>query len=105
VHFASGRHVSHHSGAFLEAMALVENGAAASAGQYEFILFRIVEIQVDFDAAERFRNLIDDPRNEFFKVESGGDPLREFLQAHQFRYPESGGCFRYRRAGKIEIRE
>jgi hypothetical protein len=85
-------------------MALVENGAAASAGQYEFILFRIVEIQVDFDAAERCRNLIDDPRNEFFKVESGGDPLRKLLQAYQFRYPESG-CFRCRRAGEAKIRE
>src|SRR5208283_2501444 len=73
VHFARGRDVSHHSGAFLEAIALVVNGAAASAGQYEFILFRIAEIKVDFDTAERLRNLIDDPRNELFKVESGGD--------------------------------
>jgi len=104
VHFASGRDVPHHSGAFLEVMALVVKGAAVNADQYEFILIRIAEIKVNFDTAERRRNLIDDPRNEFFKVESGGDPLREFLQAHQFRYPESG-CFRYRRAGEAEIRE
>jgi hypothetical protein len=104
VHFASGRDVSHHSGAFLEAMSLAVNAAAVNAGQYELILFRVAEIKVDFDTAERCRNLIDDPRNEFFKVESGGDPLCEFLQAHQFRYPESG-CFRYRRAGEAEIRD
>ena len=62
-----------------------------NAGQHEFRILRIAKIQVDFDAAERLRNLIDDPRNEFFKVESGGDPLRKLLQAHQFRHPESGG--------------
>jgi hypothetical protein len=85
-------------------MALAVNAAAVNAGQYELILFRVAEIEVDFDTAERCRNLIDDPRNEFFKVESGGDPLRKLLQAYQFRYPESG-CFRCRRAGEAKIRE
>jgi hypothetical protein len=66
-------------------MSLAMNGAAANAGQHKFRRFRIAEKYVDFDAAERGRNLIDDPRNEFFNVESGGNPLREFLQAHQFR--------------------
>jgi hypothetical protein len=96
--------MSHHSDAFLEVMAPVVNGAAVNTDQYEFILFRIAEIKVNFDTAERCRNLIDDPRNEFFKVESGGDPLRKLLQAYQFRYPESG-CFRCRRAGEAKIRE
>ena len=92
VHFASGRDVSHHSGAWLEVMALAVNAAAANSGQYEFRIFRVAEIQVDFDAAERCRNLVDDPRNQFFDVESGGDPLCELLQAYQFRKPLSG-CF------------
>ena len=87
MHFAGGRDVSHHSGAQLEAMALAVNGAAANAGQYEFGMFRIAEIEVDFDAAERGRDFVDDPRDQFFNIESGGNPMREFLQAHQFRDP------------------
>jgi hypothetical protein len=66
-------------------MALAMNGAAANAGKYKPRLLGIAQIDVDFDAAERGRNLIDDPRNEFFNVESGGNPLCEFLQTHQFR--------------------
>jgi hypothetical protein len=99
VHFAGGCDVAHHSGAFFEVMALAVNAAAANAGEYEFRLFRIAKIEVDFDAAERVCNLIDDPRNQFFEVESGGDALREFLQAHQFGEP-SLGRFRERLAEK-----
>src|SRR5216683_2560249 len=87
VHFACGRDVPHHSGPYLEAMALAVNTAAANASQHEFRMFRVAEIQVDLDAAERGRNLVNDPRHEFFNVEGGGNPLREFLQAHEFREP------------------
>src|SRR5229473_8163166 len=104
VHFASRRDVSHHSVAYPEAMALAINAAAANAGQYEFRMFRVAKVQVDFDAAERCRNLIDDPRHEFFNVEGGGNPLREFLQADEFREPERG-CFRGELAGDAEVRE
>jgi hypothetical protein len=87
MHFACGRDVPDHSGAYLEAMALAVHGAAANAGQYEFRSFRIAQIDVDLNAAERGGNLVDDPRHEFFNVEGGGNPLREFLQAHEFREP------------------
>src|SRR5258708_40206490 len=104
VHFASGRDVSHHSVAYPEAMALAINAAAANAGQYEFRMFRVAKIQVDFDAPERGRNLIDDPRNQFFNVESRGNPFREFLQAHQFGEPERR-CVLERWAGEAKIAE
>ena len=68
MHFACGRDVPDHSGACLEAMALAVKTAAANAGQYEFRIFRVAKVQVDFDATERGRNLIDDPRHEFFNV-------------------------------------
>src|SRR5216683_6652120 len=83
VHFACGRDVPHHSGPYLEAMALAVNTAAANASQHEFRMFRVAEIEVDLNAAERGRYFIHDPRNEFFDVESRGDSLREFLQAHE----------------------
>src|SRR5713101_1079958 len=79
VHLARGCDVPHHSGAYLEAMALAVNTAATNAGQYEFGMFRVAEVQVDFDAAERGGNLIDDPRHEFFNVEGGGNALRKLL--------------------------
>src|ERR1700687_4647276 len=82
----------------------VSGSQAANAGQYKIGILRGAKIEVDFDAAERCRNLIDDPRNQLFEVESGGDALCEFLQAHQFRYPERG-CFRYRLAGEAGILE
>jgi len=104
VHLASGRDVSYHSGAWLEVMALVVNGAATNAFQYEFRTFRVAKIQVDFDAAERLCNLIDNPRNQFFKIESGGDPLCEFLQPHKFGDPECGR-FGKRLARRAEIHE
>src|SRR5271170_4820453 len=77
VHFAGRRDVPHHSGAHLDAMALAVNAAAANAGQYEFGLLRIAQVEVDFDAAERRGNLVNDSRNEVFNVESGSDALRE----------------------------
>ena len=47
-------------------------------------MFGVAKVQVDLDTAERSGNLIDDPRNEFFNVEGGGNALRELLQTHQF---------------------
>ena len=104
MHFASGGDVSDHSGAQLEAMALAVEGAAANAGQHEFRLFRIAEINVDFDAAEGRCNLIGDPRDQFFNVESRGDPLGKFLQAYQFHDPERRRV-RHGLAGETEIHE
>ena len=104
VHLPGGRDVPHHPRTQLNAMALAVNGAAANASQYEFRMCRIAEKDVDFDAAERRRHFIDDPRNEFFNVESRGNALREFLQAHQFRELLLG-CFRERWTGEAEIRE
>ena len=99
VHFAGGCDVPDHSIAYLDAMALAVNGAAANPGQHEFRLFRIAEKDIDFDATQRRRHLVHDPRNEFFDVESGGDPLREFLQTHQF-----GEFFRGRLKEKADCR-
>src|SRR5271169_2210373 len=90
VHFASGGDVPHHSGAELEVMAFAVNAAATNAGQYEFGLRRIAQIEVDFDATERRGNLVNDARNEVFNVEGGGDALRELLHAHQFGDPVCG---------------
>ena len=104
VHFSGGRDVSHHSGAELEVMALTVNAATANAGQYEFRLLGIMQIEVDFDATERSGNLVNDSRNEVFNVERGGDALREFLHAHKFRDPECGR-FGQRLTGKAEIHE
>jgi hypothetical protein len=54
-----------------------------------------MEIKVDLHAAERGCNLVDDPRDKLFDVESGGNALRELLQANQFRELQ-GGRFRRR---------
>jgi hypothetical protein len=67
-------------------------------------MFRVAKIQIDFDATERCGDLIDNSRNEFLEIESGGDALRKFLQAHQFRHPESGGL-RQMLVGQAEICE
>src|SRR5208282_789562 len=104
VHLASGGDVPHHSRTHLDAMALAVNTAAANAGQYEFRLFGIAQIEVDFDATERRGNLVDDPRNEVLYVESGSDALRELLQAHQFGDPECGRIGE-RLSGEAEIHE
>src|SRR5271169_145944 len=90
VHLASGGDVPHHSGTYLDAMALAVNAAAANAGQYEFRLLRVAQIEVDFDTTERRGNLVDDSGNEVLNVESGGDALRELLHAHQFGDPVCG---------------
>jgi hypothetical protein len=50
-------------------MAFAVNRAAANPCQYKVRLFRIVEIYVDFDAAERCCHLIHDPRDEVFEFE------------------------------------
>src|SRR5208282_5038522 len=104
VHLASDGDVPYHSGAHLDAMALAVNAAAANAGQYEFRLFGVAQIEVDFDAAERRGNLVNDSRNQVVDVESGGDALRKLLQAHQFGDPD-GGRFEQRLSGKTEIHE
>lgn len=84
-------------------MALVINAAAADPGQHEFLLFRVAKIEVNLDTAERSGDLINDPRNEFFQVEGGGNALREFLQPHQFRYSESSRFMML--SGRAEIHE
>jgi hypothetical protein len=61
-----------------------------------------MEIKVDLHAAERGCNLVDDPRDKLFDVESGGNALRELLQANQFRELQ-GGRFRRRERGKAAI--
>src|ERR1700694_3547870 len=104
VHFACGGDVPDHSLAYLEAMTLAVNTAAANSGQYKARLLGIVQVDVDLDAAERSPNLIGDPRNQFFNVQSGGNPLCELLQTHQFREPLRG-CFWERRGGEAEVRK
>src|ERR1017187_2218628 len=99
VHFARDRDVSDHSFTHWNAMAPAMKGASPNAGKNEFILLRVLEIKVDLHAAERGCTLVDDPRDKLFDVESGGNALREFLQANQFRELQ-GGRFRRRERGK-----
>jgi hypothetical protein len=66
-------------------MTFAVDSAAANAGEDKFRVFGIAEKYVDLDTSERRCNFVNDPRNQFLKVESGGDSLGEFLQAHQLR--------------------
>ncbi len=104
VHFAGGRDVSHHARANRETMTLAVNGTAANSGEYESWVLMIAKKKIDFDAAEGSGNFVHDTGDEFFNVESRGNTLGKFLQAHEFCELERRR-FRERRTGKSEIRE
>jgi len=64
----------------LQPVALFMNGAAPLACQHQFAALRIVQVDIDLDAAERTGDVVHDLVDQFVEVEDGVDLLGSLLK-------------------------